>query len=344
MVRSHIGEKNRALEDMVNAMFLSPGLSHGMWGKAIISATYLLDKIPCKENKIVLMNYGRKEDYLIIVLMEIGKSSRIDDKVVQDQRQRDDYDLQDERQDQPKEEELVDLLSGCKPLGYKWIFKKKRKADGTVDKYKARLVIKGFRQREGLDYFDTYSLVTRITSIRMILAIAALRNLEVHQIDVKKAFLNGDLEEEIYMNQPEGFMAPGLESKVCRLVKSLYDLRKAPKQGHQISPYHQACHVGLYHSSLDVVPGEQYGELSLRENRLGLFVFDLNKLFPGIKHLLLAPSEFIENPAQGSKAPLTLSWERIPRLDSGVRASDPVGFPCISAQDKADITGIRPYP
>ncbi|GJT29718.1 calcineurin B-like protein 4 [Tanacetum coccineum] len=121
---------------------------------------------------------------------------------------------------------------------YKWIFKKKRKADGTVDKYKARLVIKGFRQREGLDYFDTYSLVTRITSIRMILAIAALRNLEVHQIDVKKAFLNGDLEEEIYMNQPEGFMAPGLESKVCRLVKSLYDLRKAPKQGHQISPYH----------------------------------------------------------------------------------------------------------
>jgi len=69
------------------------------------------------------------------------------------------------------------------------------KADGTVDKYKARLVIKGFRQREGLDYFDTYLPVTRITSIRMILAIAALRNLEIHQMDVKTAFLNGDLEE-----------------------------------------------------------------------------------------------------------------------------------------------------
>nr|GFD22576.1 calcineurin B-like protein 4 [Tanacetum cinerariifolium] len=66
--------------------------------------------------------------------------------------------------------ELVDLHPGCKPLGYKWIFKKKIKADGTIDKYKARLVIKGFRQREGLDYFDTYSPVTRITSIRMILA------------------------------------------------------------------------------------------------------------------------------------------------------------------------------
>ncbi|GKB29252.1 calcineurin B-like protein 4 [Tanacetum coccineum] len=120
----------------------------------------------------------------------------------------------------------------------KWIFKKKIKADGTIDKYKARLVIKEFRQRKGLDYLDTYSPVTRITLIKMVLATAALRNLEVHQMNVKPTFLNGDLEEEIYMNQPEGFIAPGLERKVCRLVKSLYGLRKAPKQGHQISPYH----------------------------------------------------------------------------------------------------------
>ncbi|GJV85584.1 retrotransposon protein, putative, ty1-copia subclass [Tanacetum coccineum] len=129
--------------------------------------------------------------------------------------------------------ELVDLPPGCKPLGYKWIFKKKMKADGTIDKYKARLVIKGYRQREGLDYFDTYSPVTRITLIRMILAIAALRNLEIHQMGVKTAFLNGDLEEEIYMNQPEGFIAPGQEGKVCRLVKSLYGLKQAPKQWQQ---------------------------------------------------------------------------------------------------------------
>ncbi|GJR80630.1 calcineurin B-like protein 4 [Tanacetum coccineum] len=112
------------------------------------------------------------------------------------------------------------------------------KADGTIDKYKAILVIKVFKQREGLDYFDTYLPLTRITSIRMVLAIAALRNLEVHQMDVKMTFPNGDLGKVLYMNQPEGFMAPGLESKVCRLVKSLYGLRKAPKQRHQISPYH----------------------------------------------------------------------------------------------------------
>ncbi|GJZ30257.1 hypothetical protein Tco_0575304 [Tanacetum coccineum] len=93
---------------MVNAMFLSPGLSHGIWGKAIISLSYLLDKIPCKENKIVLIKYGSEEDYLIIHAHNSRAYSFfvIDDKVVQDKRQRDDNDLQDERQDQPKEEEV----------------------------------------------------------------------------------------------------------------------------------------------------------------------------------------------------------------------------------------------
>ena len=129
--------------------------------------------------------------------------------------------------------ELVDLPSGCKPLSSKWIFKRKRKVDGSIDKYKARLGIKGFRQTEGLDYFDTYSSVTRINSIRMVLAIAALKDLEVHQMDVKTAFLNGDLNEEIYMEQPEGFSALGQEMKVCRLVKSLYGLKQAPKQWHE---------------------------------------------------------------------------------------------------------------
>ena len=105
--------------------------------------------------------------------------------------------------------------------------------DGTIDKYKARLVIKGYRQQEGLDYFDTYSLVTRITSIRLIIAIAALRYLEIHQMDVKTVFLNGDLEEEIYMDQPEGCIAPGHERKVCKLVKSLYGQKQASKQWHE---------------------------------------------------------------------------------------------------------------
>ena len=89
--------------------------------------------------------------------------------------------------------------------------------------------MKDFRQKEGLDYFDTYSLVTRITSIRLLIALAAIYSLEIHQMDLKIVFLNGELEEEIYIEQPEGFVVPGKEKKVCKLIKSLYGLKQAPK-------------------------------------------------------------------------------------------------------------------
>ncbi|KAJ9566098.1 hypothetical protein OSB04_002064 [Centaurea solstitialis] len=94
---------------------------------------------------------------------------------------------------------LSDLPPGCKPLNSKWIFKRKMKVDGSIDKYKARLVIQGFRQKEGIDFFDTYAPVARITTIRLLLALAAIHNLVIHQMDVKTAFLNGELNEEIYM-------------------------------------------------------------------------------------------------------------------------------------------------
>ncbi|MCH80615.1 retrotransposon protein putative Ty1-copia sub-class, partial [Trifolium medium] len=128
---------------------------------------------------------------------------------------------------------LVDLPPGCKLIGCKWILKKKLKPDGTVDKYKARLVAKGFTQRENIDFFDTFSPVTRITSIRVLISLAVIHNLIVHQMDVKTAFLNGELEEEIYMEQPEGFVIHGQEDKVCTLDKSLYGLKQAPKQWHE---------------------------------------------------------------------------------------------------------------
>ena len=105
--------------------------------------------------------------------------------------------------------ELVDILLCCKPLSSKWVFKRKRKVDGSIDKCKTRLGIKSYKQTEDLDYFDTYSFVTRINSTRMVLAIVDLRNLEVHQMDVKITFLNGDLDEEIYVEQLEGFSALG---------------------------------------------------------------------------------------------------------------------------------------
>jgi hypothetical protein len=128
---------------------------------------------------------------------------------------------------------LVDLPVGCKTIGCKWIFKKKLKADGTIDKFKARLVAKGFKQKEGIDYFDTFAPVTRISTIRILIAMAAIYKLQIHQMDVKTAFLNGELDEEIYMEQPEGFVVLGQERKVCKLEKSLYGLKQAPKQWHE---------------------------------------------------------------------------------------------------------------
>jgi len=121
--------------------------------------------------------------------------------------------------------ELTDLHKDCRPISSKWIFKKKLRSDGSINKYKAKLIIRGYDQKKGIDYFDTYSPVTRIATIRTLITLAALFNLVVHQMDVKTTFLNGDLEKETYMTQPEGCEAPGQENKVCRLRKSLYSLK-----------------------------------------------------------------------------------------------------------------------
>ena len=98
---------------------------------------------------------------------------------------------------------LTDLPPGCKRVGCKWIFKKKLWPGGTVDKYKFRLVVKGFTQQKDINFFDTYSPVFRITSIRIFLALASIHNMFTQQTNVKTAFLNGDIEEEIYIDQPE---------------------------------------------------------------------------------------------------------------------------------------------
>ncbi|KAK9194952.1 hypothetical protein WN943_003067 [Citrus x changshan-huyou] len=233
--------KNQTLKEMMNAMLISSGFPQNMWGEAVLSTNYLLNKIPRKQedktsvesrelrqfHETTIENDEASEEEKQEIEVRRSKRARIEKSFGPDFLT---YLLESEPQSfkevvtsaegtlwkeainsevesilQNHTWELVDLPSGCKPLGYKWIFKRKMKADGSIDKYKARLVIK----------------------------VAALRNLEIHQMDVKTAFLNGDLDEEIYMEQPEGFIAPGQEKKVCKLVKSLYGLKQAPKQWHE---------------------------------------------------------------------------------------------------------------
>lgn len=108
----------------------------------------------------------------------------------------------------------------------KWIFK--RKVEATLRnkaRYKARLVAKGYTQKEGIDYNEVFSPVVKHSSIRILMAVVCLNDWELQQMDVKTAFLHGELEESIYMEQPEGFIEPGNEDKVCLLKRSLYGLK-----------------------------------------------------------------------------------------------------------------------
>jgi hypothetical protein len=125
--------------------------------------------------------------------------------------------------------ELVDRPYGCKPVGCKWVLKKKLRPDGTIVKYKAGLVAKGYTQKVGKDFFDTYSPVATLTTIHVLLSLAASHGLLIHQMDVKTTFLNREMEEEIYMTQPDGFVVKGQEDKVCNLEKSLHGLKQALK-------------------------------------------------------------------------------------------------------------------
>ncbi|KAA0037509.1 gag/pol protein [Cucumis melo var. makuwa] len=122
-----------------------------------------------------------------------------------------------------------DLPEGVKPIGCKWIYKRKRDSAGKVHTFKARLVAKGYTQREWVDYEETFSPVAMLKSIRILLSIAIFYDYEIWQMDVKTTFLNGNLEESIFMSQPEGFITQGQEQKVCKLNLSIYALKQASR-------------------------------------------------------------------------------------------------------------------
>ena len=128
---------------------------------------------------------------------------------------------------------MVELPTGRKLIGSKWVFKKKTNAEGKVEKYKARLVAKVYSQVPGIDFGDIFSPVAKVTSIRLLLSVAAAFDFEVEKMDVKTTFLHRDLEDEIYMNEPKGFVVKGKKELVCKLKKSMYGLKQSPRMWYQ---------------------------------------------------------------------------------------------------------------
>ena len=124
---------------------------------------------------------------------------------------------------------LVKLPKDRKPIGCKWVFKVKYNHEGKIERFKGRLVAKGYAQNYGIDYVETFSPVVRFSSIRTLLAFAVQHDMLIHQMDVVTAFLNGQLDEEIYMQQPDGYIEQGKEDYVCKLNKSLYGLKQSPR-------------------------------------------------------------------------------------------------------------------
>jgi len=125
--------------------------------------------------------------------------------------------------------EIVSRLEGKSVLTSRWLYKVKHAVDGNVEKYKARFVARGFSQREGVDYEETFAPVARYSSIRVVISIASEMGWSIHQMDVKTAFLNDIIEEEIYIEQSQGFEVHDRETHVCKLKKAMYGLKQAPR-------------------------------------------------------------------------------------------------------------------
>ena len=122
---------------------------------------------------------------------------------------------------------MVDLPPGQFVVGCRWVYKIKTKADGSVEWYKARLVAKGFSQEYGIGYEETFTPIARLTFVRCLIVVATVRYWPLYQLDVKNAFLNGDLQEEVYMQTSPGYPHSGIQ--VCRLRRALYGLKQATR-------------------------------------------------------------------------------------------------------------------
>nr|GEU71613.1 retrotransposon protein, putative, Ty1-copia subclass [Tanacetum cinerariifolium] len=225
--------RNRTMLDMVRSMMSRATLPISFWGYALKTATHILNLVPTK--KVFVRREAqdkleaRSEKCLFVGYPE--ESFRYlfykpKDNVVFIARRG----VILKREMISKEDNWINTTPGLKKVGYKWIFKKKTDMDGKVQTYKARLVAKGYNQTHGIDYEETFSRVAKIKTIRIMLAIAAFHDYEIWQLDVKTAFLNEKLTEDMFMAQPEGFENAKYPKRVCKRQKAIYGLKQASRR------------------------------------------------------------------------------------------------------------------
>ncbi|CAL9012418.1 unnamed protein product [Prunus brigantina] len=240
--------KNRTIVKMATSMMNEKGLPKRFWAEAIFTAESIKKRKPFPQTPAaagnnsntepISLNYSSSESPPLRTrslndIYETCNFSGIEPESFEEAQKHEVWvrAMKDEIRmiEKNQNSELVDLPKDKDVIGVKWIFKTKFNQDGSIQKHKARLVARSFTQNPGIDFFETFAPVARLETIRTLIALAAQKNWLIYQLDVKSAFLNGVLEEEVYVEQPQGFLVEGGEEKVYKLKKTLYGLKQAPR-------------------------------------------------------------------------------------------------------------------
>ncbi|GJU29116.1 retrotransposon protein, putative, ty1-copia subclass [Tanacetum coccineum] len=241
--------RNRTLLDMVRSMMSQTTLPKSFWDYALETAARILNMVPTKKLEKtpyeVWHGHAPKLFYLkvqgCVALVKrdtLTKPDKLEPRSTRTRRPTDHMCLYIDAEEhelgdlgEPANyKDLVELPPNGKTVGSKWLFKKKTNMDGAVHTYKARLVAKGYTQTLGIDYEEIFSLVADIRAIWILIVIAAFYDYEIWQMDVKTAFLNGYLSEEVHMEQPEGFVNPKYPNRVCKVNRFIYEIKQASRQ------------------------------------------------------------------------------------------------------------------